>query len=105
MVKVKLSQGESDTCLGANGKQKLATANAPAAPTLTHTTKKQSTLQQHLKVQRFSDCAIMAAVETSDADLVSTALGRLDTPAIDNYIVAFGPNGRQFIATPNGYSA
>lgn len=47
----------------------------------------------------------MAEVETSEAGLVSTALGRLETPATDNYIVAFGPNGRQFIATPNGYSA
>jgi hypothetical protein len=47
----------------------------------------------------------MAEVETSDADLVSTALDRLEIPPIDNYVVAFGPNGRQFIATPNGYSA
>ena len=47
----------------------------------------------------------MAEVENSDADLVSTALGRLETPSTDNYIVAFGPNGRQFFATPNGYSA
>jgi hypothetical protein len=47
----------------------------------------------------------MAEVETSDADLVSTALDRLETPTINNYIIAFGPNGRQFIATLNGYSA
>jgi hypothetical protein len=47
----------------------------------------------------------MAEVETSNAELVSTALDRLEIPSIDNYIVAFAPNGRQFIATPNGYSA
>ena len=37
MVKVKLSQGESDACLGANGKRKLTAVNVPPAPTLTLT--------------------------------------------------------------------
>lgn len=37
--------------------------------------------------------------------MVSAALGRLEKPKTDEYIIAFGPNGRQFFATPNGYSA
>ncbi|KAJ4337780.1 hypothetical protein N0V95_008238 [Ascochyta clinopodiicola] len=37
--------------------------------------------------------------------MTTTALDRLDKLGTDEYIIAFGPNGRQFFATPNGYSA
>jgi methylenetetrahydrofolate dehydrogenase (NADP+)/methenyltetrahydrofolate cyclohydrolase/formyltetrahydrofolate synthetase len=47
----------------------------------------------------------MANLDSPDAVMVSTALGRLEKLRTDEYIIAFGPNGRQFFATPNGYSA
>ena len=40
-----------------------------------------------------------------DDVMASTALARLQTPSTDEYVIAFGPNGRQFFATPNGYAA
>lgn len=40
-----------------------------------------------------------------DDVMVSTALDSLEKPHTDQYIIAFGPNGRQFFATPNGYAA
>jgi len=40
-----------------------------------------------------------------DDVMASTALARLQKPSIDEYVIAFGPNGRQFFATPNGYAA
>lgn len=47
----------------------------------------------------------MAETDSADAVTVATALGCLEKPSADEYIVAFGPNGRSFFATPNGYSA
>ncbi|KAF2623885.1 hypothetical protein BU25DRAFT_349118 [Macroventuria anomochaeta] len=47
----------------------------------------------------------MANLDTPDAVIVSTALGRLEKLSTDEYIISFGPNDRQFFATPNGYSA
>jgi hypothetical protein len=40
-----------------------------------------------------------------DANRVSTALARLEKLQPDKYIIAFGPGGKQFIGSPNGYSA
>ncbi|KZM27371.1 uncharacterized protein EKO05_0010475 [Ascochyta rabiei] len=47
----------------------------------------------------------MANLDPSEAVTIATALGRLDKLKTDEYITAFGPDGRQFFATPNGYSA
>jgi hypothetical protein len=47
----------------------------------------------------------MADLVSPDEAVVSTALDRLEKLGTDEYIIAFGPNGRQFFATPNGYSA
>jgi hypothetical protein len=41
----------------------------------------------------------------TNADLIATVLSRLENPAADEYFIAFGPAGRQFIGTPNGYTA
>jgi hypothetical protein len=40
-----------------------------------------------------------------DANRISTALARLEKLQPDKYIIAFGPSGKQFIGSPNGYSA
>ncbi|KAJ4309702.1 hypothetical protein N0V94_008800 [Neodidymelliopsis sp. IMI 364377] len=47
----------------------------------------------------------MADLVSPDETVVSTALDRLEKLGTDDYIIAFGPNGRQFFATPNGCSA
>lgn len=47
----------------------------------------------------------MASTVSPDTVIISTALGRLEKLGTDEYIVALGPKGRQFFATPNGYSA
>lgn len=47
----------------------------------------------------------MANVDTPDATIVSIALQRLEKLGTDQYIIAFGLNGRQFFATSNGYAA
>ncbi|KAF9697563.1 hypothetical protein EKO04_004183 [Ascochyta lentis] len=47
----------------------------------------------------------MADLDTPEAVTTTTALSRLEKLGTDEYIIAFGPNGRQFFATPNGYSA
>lgn len=47
----------------------------------------------------------MANLHSPDAIMVATALDRLKKLSTDEYIIAFGPNGRQFFASPNGYSA
>ncbi|KAJ4991584.1 hypothetical protein SVAN01_02965 [Stagonosporopsis vannaccii] len=47
----------------------------------------------------------MANKNSPDTANGTAALDRLDKLDPDQYIVAFGPNGRQFLATPNGYSA
>lgn len=47
----------------------------------------------------------MAAVQPPDTTIVSAVLDRLQHLNADNYVLAFGPDGRQFFATPNGYSA
>jgi hypothetical protein len=36
---------------------------------------------------------------------MATALSRLENLQPDKYIIAFGPGGKQFIGSPNGYSA
>jgi hypothetical protein len=41
----------------------------------------------------------------TDADLIAKTLTRLERPTINEYLVAFGPENKQFLATPNGYSA
>jgi len=46
----------------------------------------------------------MASV-TTDPDLISTILNRLEPLMADDYVLAFGPEGRHFFATPNGYAA
>jgi hypothetical protein len=46
----------------------------------------------------------MASFNT-DTSLTSAVLSRLENLQIDEYIIAFGPHGQQFIGTPNGYSA
>lgn len=53
------------------------------------------------KLQRI----LMANSESPDVAKAAAALDRLDKLDTDTYIVAFGPNGRQFLAAPNGYSA
>lgn len=47
----------------------------------------------------------MANLDSPDATMTSIALTRLEKLGTDEYIVAFGPNGKQFFATPSGYSA
>lgn len=47
----------------------------------------------------------MSNVDSPDAIMAATALGRLEKLFADEYVIAFGPNGRQLFATPNGYSA
>jgi methylenetetrahydrofolate dehydrogenase (NADP+)/methenyltetrahydrofolate cyclohydrolase/formyltetrahydrofolate synthetase len=44
----------------------------------------------------------MAFVNT-DSGLLATILNRLE-PLDDDYVLAFGPEGKQFFATPNGYT-
>ncbi|KAF2832349.1 FTHFS-domain-containing protein [Ophiobolus disseminans] len=46
----------------------------------------------------------MASVNTN-ADIISTVLNRLEPFKSDCYFVAFGPEGKHFFATPNGYAA
>jgi methylenetetrahydrofolate dehydrogenase (NADP+)/methenyltetrahydrofolate cyclohydrolase/formyltetrahydrofolate synthetase len=46
----------------------------------------------------------MSSVNTN-SNIISTVLDRLQNLEPDKYIIAFGPNGKQFIGTPNGYSA
>ncbi|KAH7383835.1 hypothetical protein BKA66DRAFT_529275 [Pyrenochaeta sp. MPI-SDFR-AT-0127] len=46
----------------------------------------------------------MASAESPDLVVFSAVLDRLECLPADKYIVAFGPYGRQFCATPNGYS-
>jgi|TARA_R110002003_G_scaffold117_23_gene10509 hypothetical protein len=46
----------------------------------------------------------MSSIKT-DANTISSVLERLGKLQNNQYIVAFGPNGKQFIGTPNGYSA
>ena len=46
----------------------------------------------------------MASV-TTDATLISTVLDRLERLDANTYTIAFGPGGKQFLGTPNGYSA
>jgi methylenetetrahydrofolate dehydrogenase (NADP+)/methenyltetrahydrofolate cyclohydrolase/formyltetrahydrofolate synthetase len=41
----------------------------------------------------------------ADPDVMSTALSRLENLQPDEYIVAFGSGGKQFIGSPNGYPA
>lgn len=47
----------------------------------------------------------MANLDSPDAVSVAATLGGLKHLSTDEYIIAFGPSGRQFFATPNGYSA
>ncbi|KAF1848906.1 uncharacterized protein K460DRAFT_304513 [Cucurbitaria berberidis CBS 394.84] len=47
----------------------------------------------------------MAFDESPDVVVIATALTRLENLAADEYIIAFGPDGKQFCGTPNGYSA
>jgi hypothetical protein len=42
---------------------------------------------------------------SSDAIINNAALTRLDVLDADKYIIALGPDGRQFLGTPNGYIA
>lgn len=46
----------------------------------------------------------MASFETDPA-MISYLLSRPEKLGRDEYIVAFGPDGRQFIGTPRGYAA
>jgi hypothetical protein len=46
----------------------------------------------------------MAPLNTN-ASLISTVLSPLENLKTDEYIIAFGAHGKQFIGTPNGYSA
>lgn len=48
--------------------------------------------------------AIMTFVDT-DPVLISTALDGVENVSANNYLIVFGPGGKQFVATPNGYSA
>ncbi|KAF1833646.1 hypothetical protein BDW02DRAFT_598908 [Decorospora gaudefroyi] len=45
----------------------------------------------------------MSSSESPDAVVIATALDRLELLGPDQYIIALGPDGKQFIATPNGY--
>ncbi|KAF1950627.1 hypothetical protein CC80DRAFT_509566 [Byssothecium circinans] len=47
----------------------------------------------------------MAATVSPNAIHPSTVLSRLEPLGPDQYFIAFGPEGRQFCGTPNGYSA
>jgi hypothetical protein len=47
----------------------------------------------------------MAFADSPDAVINAIALNRLDNLKPDEYIIALGPDGRQFLGTPNGYSA
>jgi hypothetical protein len=46
----------------------------------------------------------MSAVNT-DIDLISQILEPLERCGPDEYLIAFGPDSKQFVGTPNGYSA
>jgi hypothetical protein len=45
------------------------------------------------------------ASTSSDTITNNAALNRLDVLDANQYIIALGPAGRQFLGTPNGYSA
>ena len=47
----------------------------------------------------------MALEKSAKVVNISAILTKLDTLGSDEYFVAFGPSGRQFCGTPNGYSA
>lgn len=47
----------------------------------------------------------MSNLDPPDAATVTTALSRLEKLSADQYIIAFGPSGRQFFATAAGYAA
>jgi hypothetical protein len=42
---------------------------------------------------------------SSDTIFNNAALKKLDVLDADKYIIALGPDGRQFLGTPNGYIA
>jgi hypothetical protein len=46
----------------------------------------------------------MSSINT-DTNLITSALSRLKHLDIDQYIIALGPENRQFFATCDGYSA
>lgn len=52
-----------------------------------------------------AQCGVTAALNSPEAVLTSIALNRLEKLSTDEYIIAFGPNRRQFFATPHGYAA
>lgn len=46
----------------------------------------------------------MSSINT-DTNLITNALSRLKRLDVNQYIIALGPDNRQFVATCNGYSA
>jgi hypothetical protein len=42
---------------------------------------------------------------TTDPAIIASALNRLEKLPADHYIIALGPDGQQFLGTPNGYFA
>jgi hypothetical protein len=47
----------------------------------------------------------MISFVDTDPVLISMALDRVENVSADNYLIVFGPEGKQFVATPNGYAA
>jgi hypothetical protein len=47
----------------------------------------------------------MSSADTPDPIIIETVLRRLEPLDTDKYVIALGPYGRQFFATPNGYTA
>lgn len=41
----------------------------------------------------------------SDSAFISMALDRVENLSANEYLIVFGPDGKQFLATPNGCSA
>jgi hypothetical protein len=90
-------------------------ANAPALKTSTHaiissnpqllTTRPDPTPGSRIDAAAAKRHANMSFVVDSDPVLISMALDSLQNLNANNYLIVFGPDGKQFLATPNGYSA
>jgi len=74
-------------------------------------TQKRANTNEINRIQRLLPCVqelrhlpTMASLNT-DPNLLPDVLKHLKPLDQDRYILAFGPEGKQFVATPNGYAA
>jgi hypothetical protein len=79
-------------------------ARAPASSSRLTNNNNHPHKRAKLRQRRANRAAKMAST-SSDTIINNAALNRLDVLDADQYIIALGPEGRQFLGTPNGYSA